>query len=197
PANTGDAAGDTYTSIENLIGSDFNDSLVGNSSDNVLIGGLGDDSFGGAGGVDTMIGGAGNDSYVVDSASELVIENPGEGFDQVYLLFGGTIGPNIEQLQLAEGGGWLSGTGNELDNVWSAIPNRMRSTAWRATTYSGAGAPTARSSATSVTPWSAELATTRSCGGVRCQWGRGPRLHRQWNAGGRQLPLHRLRHDGG
>jgi VCBS repeat-containing protein len=132
PANTGDAAGDTYTSIENLIGSDFNDSLTGNSSDNVLSGGLGDDSFGLTGGADTMIGGAGNDSYLIDGESDLVIENPGEGFDTVIFSFGGTIGPNIEVLALADGTNgeepfWGSGIGNELDNVLSgnSAPNAL------------------------------------------------------------------------
>ena len=59
--NTNDAAGDTYSSIENLIGSDFNDTLVGNSQVNVLTGGLGNDSFFGGAGNDILVGGAGTD----------------------------------------------------------------------------------------------------------------------------------------
>ena len=41
--NTGDAAGDIYISIENLWGSMFNDTLVGDDNDNVLTGVDGDD----------------------------------------------------------------------------------------------------------------------------------------------------------
>ncbi|WP_188062695.1 hypothetical protein [Sphingobium sp. KCTC 72723] len=59
--NSGDAAGDSYNSIENITGSAFNDSLSGNHSSNVLSGGDGDDSLNGLGDSDTLIGGAGND----------------------------------------------------------------------------------------------------------------------------------------
>jgi Ca2+-binding RTX toxin-like protein len=60
--NTGDAEGDTYSSIENLTGSRFNDTLVGNADANVLNGGAGDDLLIGYGGGDTYIGGAGTDT---------------------------------------------------------------------------------------------------------------------------------------
>jgi Ca2+-binding RTX toxin-like protein len=52
-ANTGYAAGDTYSGIENLIGSNFNDTLTGDKFDNVLEGGAGADKLTGAAGIDT------------------------------------------------------------------------------------------------------------------------------------------------
>ena len=60
--NTGEAAGDTYTNIQNLIGSDFNDILVGNGAVNVLTGGKGNDFMAGGGGNDIIDGGAGFDT---------------------------------------------------------------------------------------------------------------------------------------
>jgi Ca2+-binding RTX toxin-like protein len=42
--NTGDAAGDTYSSIENLTGSAFNDRLIGDANANLFDGGAGNDT---------------------------------------------------------------------------------------------------------------------------------------------------------
>ena len=50
-------------SIENLVGTSYNDVLRGDANANVINGGAGDDILGGRGGNNTLNGGAGNDIY--------------------------------------------------------------------------------------------------------------------------------------
>ncbi len=66
--NTGDATGDTYSQIENITGSGFNDSVYGNSGNNVVDGGAGNDILKGYAGNDRLIGGAGKDTFIFNTA---------------------------------------------------------------------------------------------------------------------------------
>ena len=67
--NAGEAAGDTYSSIENLAGSGFADILQGDGADNILTGGAGNDTLNGGAGADAHIGGAGIDTAEYTGAS--------------------------------------------------------------------------------------------------------------------------------
>jgi Ca2+-binding RTX toxin-like protein len=58
----GEAQGDTLDEIENLVGSDHNDSLIGDGGANTLTGRDGDDLLWGGGGGDTLLGDDGNDT---------------------------------------------------------------------------------------------------------------------------------------
>ena len=60
----GDAGGDTFSSIENLLGSAHNDALTGDGFDNRLFGGDGDDILTGFAGDDILFGGLGADRLV-------------------------------------------------------------------------------------------------------------------------------------
>ncbi|MGO1080658.1 calcium-binding protein [Inquilinus sp. CA228] len=76
----GEAQGDILIGIENLSGSQGNDSLVGNSGANVLQGWNGNDVLTGAGGKDTLTGGAGADRFVYGSVAQSPV---GAGADRI------------------------------------------------------------------------------------------------------------------
>ncbi|AUH66662.1 hypothetical protein CX676_20390 (plasmid) [Paracoccus zhejiangensis] len=59
--NSGEAAGDSYASVENLTGSRFGDNLAATHGKNVIDGGAGHDWLHGRGGNDVLVGGDGND----------------------------------------------------------------------------------------------------------------------------------------
>ncbi len=87
-ANFGNAFGDTYLSIENLVGSAFNDILTGDTKNNKISGGNGTDKINGDGGEDVLLGQQGSDtlnggadSDELDGGSENDTINGGAGAD--------------------------------------------------------------------------------------------------------------------
>lgn len=70
----GTATGDTYSSIENVIGSNFDDRIDGDSQDNKLWGGKGNDYLAGGLGNDTIDGGEGTDTVeIVGAQADYVV----------------------------------------------------------------------------------------------------------------------------
>jgi Ca2+-binding RTX toxin-like protein len=67
----GDATGDTYAGVENLVGSAYGDVLFGDDGANRLSGGAGNDYLEGLGGSDVLIGGAGGDLLVGGLGADL------------------------------------------------------------------------------------------------------------------------------
>jgi len=125
--NTVGAGTDTLGStIEHLTGSNYNDTLTGNSAGNRLEGGLGDDTLtgnagndtldGGAG-IDVMAGGTGNDLYLINHFSDSVSETAAGGIDTLQSTVTRSLnGIYVEHLTLT-GSGNASATGNSLANI--------------------------------------------------------------------------------
>ena len=103
-------------------GNTLDNAITGNTGANQLFGDAGNDTLSGGSGVDTMTGGTGNDTYIVDGATEQVIENADEGIDLVQSSASYTLAANVENLTLT-GSSTLNGDGNALDNVITGNSN--------------------------------------------------------------------------
>jgi probable HAF family extracellular repeat protein len=117
---TGGGGTDTLVGIEDLVGSAFDDMLIGNGGANRLMGGDGNDTLMGRGGDDTLDGGSGGDtaSYAEATAGVtvgLAITGPqstGEGSDTLFSIenlagsaFADTLTGNAGANALSGGGG--------------------------------------------------------------------------------------------
>ncbi|MEO0761349.1 MAG: calcium-binding protein, partial [Pseudomonadota bacterium] len=92
-AQGGHATGDTFASIENIVGSNRNDNLSGDGGANrlqgrfgsdTLNGGNGNDALGGEGGNDTLIGGRGNDDLFGGSGNDRFVFANGDQQDRIF-----------------------------------------------------------------------------------------------------------------
>lgn len=68
---TGGAGSDTLMDIENLLGSQYGDTLTGSAAANILSGGAGNDVLNGGAGNDTLIGGAGKDALTGGAGADI------------------------------------------------------------------------------------------------------------------------------
>ena len=139
----GFAAGDTLTDINNLIGSDYVDTLTGNSNDNTFRGGLGGDTLDGGDGADEVsysnsANGVRVDLTIAGAQPDFVTNSFGfaetQGGDAV-----GDIISNVENILGSNQGDWLTGDENANRLLGGAGNDRLEGGADADTLEGGEG----------------------------------------------------------
>jgi Ca2+-binding RTX toxin-like protein len=91
--------------------------LIGNDLDNTITGNAASNIIDGKGGVNVLYGWSGNDTYIINTNTNIIIEEEGSknGIDLVKSTVSYKLAQNIENLSL-EGSADISGFGNGLNN---------------------------------------------------------------------------------
>ena len=113
--NNGNATGDTFTGIENLSGSNFDDLLLGDFQNNRIVGNAGNDRLGAGGGSDVLDGGAGIDiaTYHYGSTVGVTVSlanpsvNTGQAAGDIFISIEGLEGTKFNDVL----------TGDDGDNI--------------------------------------------------------------------------------
>lgn len=139
-------AGAAVTGVGNtkanlMEGNSIANSLDGGSGNDTLYGYGGNDTLIGGSGADSMTGGLGDDVYVVDSLLDAIIEDAGEGTDEVRASIDYTLATDFENLTLTGTSG-IDATGNGVANVitGNAGANVLLGLEGNDTIYGGNGA---------------------------------------------------------
>ena len=107
----GEAEGDTFDSIENVVGSAYTDALVGSSGANRIEGGGSADYLNGGGGADVILGGVGADQLVGGAGDDVLtggtgadkfdFRSAGGGFDTITDFVAGNVVSDVIWLNSA------------------------------------------------------------------------------------------------
>ena len=118
----GDAAGDTLTGFENVIGSSFNDDLIGSNGANFIQGGAGNDVIRGRAGADALDGGAGIDTVSYEGSAQGVfvrLQGYGDLSNTQYAFGGDAAGDTLTGFEN------VIGSSNADDIIGSEGVNRI------------------------------------------------------------------------
>jgi Ca2+-binding RTX toxin-like protein len=108
-------------------GSEGADHVNGMAGNDVLRSLEGDDTLDGGSGADILFGGLGNDVYMVDEAADLLIEQPGEGTDRVWLKLAGSGAFNMATQAAQVENAQVSASTNAVVNVvGNGLNNRLQ-----------------------------------------------------------------------